>query len=186
MTHAVGERFRSPTVNLIIDDNAFLFFCQHIREYAKCPVNEPTEEEQKLLPQTKIPISILRGEGELPDIPIFFFHYKTVEDAIEKWDKRAKRINYNNLCIVMDCKIHATEEILDEFEKLPYDKKVIFSHREDPERWPHNFRYSFYTKEKHGDGVLYRKTSHGLFERQAFEEFDFIQWLNDGSISKAI
>lgn len=185
MSHAVGERFRSPTVNLIIDDNAFMFFIRHLQEYADCPVNEPTEEEKRVLPRVRFPIGVLRGEEiNLPDIPIFFQHFKSLEQAAEKWKQRYKRVNYDDLCIVMDCKMHATEKFMDEFENLPFEKKVIFSHWDNPERWPHNFHFSFYTKEKHGDGVLYRKTNHGLLERQAFEEFDFIAWLNDGVIHK--
>jgi len=185
MTHAVGERFRSPTVNLIIDDEAFLFFCEHVKEYAGAPVTAPNEEESRLLPKVRFPVGVLRGEDrDLPDIPLFFMHFKTLEDAIEKWDRRYRRINYEQICIMMDCKMHATEEFLDRFEKLPFERKVIFSHREDPNRWPHNFRFSFYTKEKHRDGVLYRKTYRGLREAQAFEEFDYIQWLNDGSVRR--
>ena len=185
ITHAVGEQFRSPTVNLIIDDNAFLFFCEHVREYADCPIELPTEEELRILPKASFPIGVLRGKEDLPDIPIFFMHFKSFEQAKEKWELRYKRINYDNICIMMDCKMHATKKLLDEFEKLPFERKVVFSHYEDPERWPSNFHYSFYTKEKHGDGVLYRKIKRGLLEYQWMDEFDFITWLNNGTIQKS-
>lgn len=185
VSHAVGEQFRSPTVNLIIDDEAFLFFCEHVREYADCPVDLPTEEEIRLLPKVSFPVGVLRGEHkELPDIPLFFMHFRTFRDAKEKWERRYRRVNYGHLCIMMDCKMHATEDFLDRFEKLPYRQKVVFSHREDPCRWPSNFRYSFYTKEKHGDGVLYRKVPKGPLEYQWMDEFDFVAWLNDGTIRK--
>ena len=185
MTHAVGERFRSPTVNLIIDDDSFLFFCEHVKEYAGAPVAAPNEEERKSLSTVPFPVGFLRGEDRnLPDIPLFFVHFKTLEEAIEKWEQRYRRINYDNLYVMMDCKMNATEEFLDKFEKLPYERKVIFSHQENLHRWPHNFRFSFYTKEKHGNGVLYRKSYRGLREIQAFEEFDFIAWLNYGVIRR--
>ena len=98
--------------------------------------------------------------------------------------RRYRGINYDQLCVMMDCKMHATEEFLDRFEKLPYQRKVVFSHRDDPQRWPSNFHYSFYTREKHGDGVLYRKILNGLLEYQWMDEFDFVSWLNDGIIRK--
>ena len=128
ITHAVGEQFRSPTVNLIIDDNAFLYFCEHVKEFADCPIELPTQEELKLLPRTSFPVGVLRGKDNLPDIPIFFMHFKTFEQAKEKWELRYKRINYDNICIMMDCKMHATKNLLDEYEKLPFERKVVFSH----------------------------------------------------------
>lgn len=185
ITHAVGEQFRSPTVNLIVADNAFLFFCEHVREYADCPIEQPTEEELRILPKASFPIGVLRGKEDLPDIPIFFMHFKTFAQAKEKWEIRYKRINYDNICIMMDCKMHATKKFLDEFEKLPFERKVVFSHYDDSERWPSNFHYSFYTKERHGDGVLYRKIKRGLLEYQWMDEFDFITWLNNGTIQKS-
>ena len=185
ISHALGERFRSPTVNLIIDDKAFLFFCEHIREYSDCPLELPTSEELRLLPKTSFPVGVLRGKDDLPAIPIFFMHFKTFEQAKEKWELRYKRINYENICIMMDCKMHATKKFLDDFEKLPIERKVVFSHNDDPERWPSNFHYSFYTKEKHGDGVLYRKVRRGFLEYQWMDEFDYITWLNDGTIQKS-
>ena len=87
MTHNVGEQFRSPTVNLIIPDEAFLTFCRHVREYADCPVEPPREEERHLFPRANCPVGILRGtSADLPDIPLFFVHFQSFEQAREKWE----------------------------------------------------------------------------------------------------
>lgn len=37
------------------------------------------------------------GIGKLDDIEVVFLHYKSEEEAYQKWNRRKKRINYNNL-----------------------------------------------------------------------------------------
>ena len=86
---------------------------------------------------------------------------------------------------MMDGKISTSEQVMDEFEKLPYERKVIFTHRYDPVRWPSNYHYSFYTPQQHGNGVLYRLIKKGIFRYQWMDEFDVVQWLNDGTIRKS-
>ncbi len=182
MTHNVGERFRSPTVNLIIPDEAFMEFCRHVSEYADCPMEQPDEAERRRCPSVKCPIGILRGaEKSLPDIPVFFVHFQSFEQAKEKWETRFLRVNYDDLYIMMDCKLYATDQLLDSFHQLPFEHKVIFSSREDPQRWPCNFPFSFYLQ---GTGGLYAPIRRGLLEYQGIDEFDYVQWLNDGIIRR--
>lgn len=175
ITHNVGERFRSPTVNLIIPDEAFLVFCRHVREYSECPV-EQIEAGTRL----PYPVGVLRGESKgLPDIPIHFVHYTSFEQAKEKWEARFCRVNYDALYLVMDCKLYATPELLDTFHSLPFERKVVFSGKNDPERWPCNFPFSFYLR---GTGGLYDPIRKGLLEYEGIDEFDYVLWLNDGTI----
>lgn len=183
MTHFVGEQFRSPTVNLIIWEEQFLAFCKHLKEYADCPVERLTEEEEKKFAAMSYPKGVLRG-GELPDVFLLFVHYKSFEEAKQKWEERYKRINYDNLYIVMDRGIEAHDEILDEFNALPYEHKVIFTHKLDPERWPCNFKFDGYTEEKFVSGLLYNNIRRGLETYAVMDEFDFVTWLNDGTIQR--
>lgn len=183
MTHFVGEQFRSPTVNLIIWEEQFLAFCKHLKEYANCPVERLTEDEEKKFEAMSYPKGVLRG-GELPDIYLLFVHYKSFEEAKQKWEERYKRINYDNLYIVMDRGIEARDEILDEFNALPYEHKVIFTHKTDPERWPCNFKFDGYTPEKFKSGLLYNNIRKGLETYAVMDEFDFVTWLNDGTIQR--
>ena len=42
--------------------------------------------------------------GTLCDtVEIHFLHYSSIEDAEEKWNRRVKRINWNNLFVKFDC-----------------------------------------------------------------------------------
>ncbi len=182
MTHNVGERFRSPTVNLIIPDEAFLAFCRHVRAYADCPLEQASEAERRQFPPMRCPVGILRGgEKSLPDIPVFFLHFQSFEQAKEKWEARYRRVNYEDLFIMMDCKLNASDTLLDAFHQLPFEHKIIFSDRDDPQRWPCNFPFSFYLR---GVGGLYAPIRRGLLEFQGIDEFDYVQWLNDGTIRR--
>ena len=186
MTHNVGEQFRSPTVNLIIYEDQFLMFCRHLKEYAACPMDAPTKEEQKQFEQYSYPVGILRGAPVgLPDINLYLVHYKTVEEARAKWEARYRRINYDDIFIVMDRGIEAKEEILDAFHELPFAHKGIFSQFDDPQRWPCNFHPSFYTAERFMSGAMYNNIQRGIFRYQLMDEFDYVSWLNNGSIGKS-
>lgn len=183
MTHCVGERFRSPTVNLIIHEVQFLLFCQHLREYSQCPVEEPTPEEMEKFASVNYPIGILRG-GELPDIYLYFVHYKSFAQAKAKWEERFARVNYDDIFVIMDRGMDADDRVLDAFHALPYKHKVFFTHKEDPARWPCNFRFGYYTPERYKSGYLYNTVRKGLTQYRVLDEFDFVQWLNSGELRR--
>lgn len=183
ITHNVGEQFRSPTVNLIIYEDQFLLFCLHLKEYSTCPVEQPTDEEVPQFASFTYPVGILRGASAgLPDINLLFVHYKTFEEAKEKWESRFNRVNYENIFVIMDRGMDASDDVLDAFYRLPFEHKVFFTHKEDPERWPNNFRFSFYTAENYFSGSLYANIRCGIEVLHWMDEFDYVQWLNDGSI----
>lgn len=184
ITHYVGEQFRSPTVNLIIYEEQFITFCKHLKEYSVCKVDKPTEEEAKQFASLKYPVGVLRGCDGLPDINLLFVHYKTFEEAKQKWEERFKRVNYDDLYIIMDRGVEASDEIVDEFHRLPYEHKVIFTHKADTERWPCSFKFDCYTPEKFRSGMLYDNIRRGLETYAVMDEFDFVTWLNEGTIQR--
>ena len=181
ISNSLGEQQRSPTVNLVIYEEDFLQFCRHLREYAQCPLEKPTDEEQTQFQNLTYPVGIVRG-GALPDIKVFFIHYHSFEEAKEKWEKRFARVNYDNIYIVMDRGMDARDEILDEFHTLPYEHKVFFTHKEDKQRWPNAFRFSYYNEADYKNAYMYTKIRRGLLEYRVLDEFDYVQWLNDGTI----
>lgn len=186
ITHNVGEQFRSPTVNLIIYEDQFLIFCQHLKEYSTCPVEKPTPEETPQFERFSYPIGIVRGASVgLPDINLMFVHYKTFEEAKEKWESRFARVNYDDIFILMDRGLDARDEILDGFYALPYQHKVFFTNKKDPERWPDNFQFSFYNPEQYVTGCLYYNQWSGIEAHHWMDEFDYIRWLNEGVVQKS-
>lgn len=61
------------------------------------------------------------------DVEIFFLHSHSVEEAKEKWERRCKRINWDNLLIKFNDQNGCTEKELKQFLTLPYKNKVFFT-----------------------------------------------------------
>ena len=182
IAHAVGEQFRSPTVNLVIYEEDFLTFCENLRAYSTCPL-EPADAA--LSEKMGYPVGILRGrEAGLPDITVYFVHYKAFAEARAVWVRRFRRINYDDLFFLMDRGMDARPEILDRFHALPYPNKVFFTHLEDPVRWPDTFRISYYSEGAYKVAHMYTFVRRGLLQYRVLDEFDYVHWLNTGTIRR--
>lgn len=113
--HDYNQKFLSPTINLFIESPDFIKFCKDLPLYINSDLIE-------LKDSANYPIGMLR------DIKIHFLHYKNFEEAKIKWDTRKKRINWNNIFVIMSDRDNYKEELLNDFLQLPY-KKVLFSHK---------------------------------------------------------
>lgn len=114
------------------------------------------------------PIGVLGGEVE-----VHFLHYKSVDDADEKWKKRSARVNYQNLFIAYNDKESFTEELLNKFENLPFQHKVFFTANKNFNT-PSAVWISECAEKPYVDDLY--KNSY-LVHRH----FDVIDWLNNGS-----
>ena len=114
LIHNLGLPFRSPFVNCFMSEKDFIKFLRYPRIYLEEePIFEkfvhPTKDNPNGYPLLS-----------LGDILLNMKHYSEVEDALEKWDLRKKRINWYNLFVVMRTE---NQEILEQFNELPYGKK---------------------------------------------------------------
>ena len=109
--------------------------------------------------------------GLLDDVEIHFLHYATKEEAYQKWTRRKARINYDNLFVKMNDSDQCTNELMTEFDKLPFQHKVFFSAQK-----VEGMESLIWLKElskasciKNGKDIkVYRKY------------FDVVRWLNQG------
>lgn len=154
--------YRSPTIDLSIEMGDFVKLAGNLQWYMSQKLTE------------------LKGEGKYPegllgDVKIRFVHYKTFEEGVAKWEERKERINWNNLFFVGVEKDGCTYEIIEQFERLPYKNKVIFTRREYPE-----FSSSYYIKgfeEKEELGVITYFKNQPLMRRY-LDDFDYVTFLN--------
>lgn len=111
--------------------------------------------------------------GFLGDIEIHFMHYSTEKEAKEKWERRLKRINWDNLFVKFNDRDGCTKYILEEFDQLPIANKVSFTaHNHD------NLKHSVWFKE-------YQNKECVEPELQSYKRyFDVVSWLNTGRIVK--
>lgn len=65
--------------------------------------------------------------ARLGDVEIAMLHYHSEEEALEKWERRCKRVNWDRLIVKMNDQNEFTEEHAIAFENLPYANKVFFT-----------------------------------------------------------
>lgn len=122
MYHDLGLRFLSPTINLYFAHHSFIDYITNLERYTKEGYLEEAPEKE---PVNNAPIAYLKCDG-LPDVKIHFLHFKSYEEAKYKWEERAKRINFDNIFLVIEAKDDHEHELIDEYLSLPY-RKIIFT-----------------------------------------------------------
>ena len=104
-------------------------------------------------------------------------HYHSEQEAKEKWEARSQRLDFDNLFIMMtdkDSGKGAKYEDLKAFDNLPYQNKVVFTHKPYPE-----FKSAFYIKgfeNKNEVGDLF--TFSGWNGEKYYDQFDYVSWFN--------
>ncbi len=114
--------------------------------------------------------------GTLGDLTIEFIHYTTCEEAKEKWMERTKRINKNNLFIMLTEQEDCTEDLVREFGELPYENKVVFTYRKYEDVPCALYLEEFKNNPK---GVfMFLGFRNKVSIRRRLDCFDFIAWFN--------
>lgn len=113
--HDANQRFLSPTVNLYILPKDFIKFVNNLDYYLSLT---PNVEMGKAYPI-----------GTLGDIKINFMHYSSPQEAIEKWEERKQRINFNKIFVIMVERDGFDDEDFNDFLKIKYPK-ILFTRNE--------------------------------------------------------
>ena len=114
--HDANQRFLSPTVNLYILPKDFIKFVNNLDYYLSLT---PNVEMGKAYPI-----------GTLGDIKINFMHYSSPKEAVEKWEERKQRINFNKIFVIMVERDGFDDEDFKEFLKIKYPK-ILFTRNEE-------------------------------------------------------
>ncbi len=166
ISHNLGLRFLSPTVNLYMNAEDFIRFCENLTYYLN--ISEMVEcKDLEVIGDRKYPVAYLG------DLKLFLVHYKSIEEAQEKWNERKKRVNWENIAILNTDREGMTEELKDRFERLPY-RKVLFVHKPD-ERHPSCFYIKGYENEN-SVGII--TDPEGWKGKRAIDQFDYVGFLN--------
>ena len=159
--HDLGVQFNSPTVNLKILPSDFIKFTENLEEYIGKDI---VEVEDK---------SVSYPVGMLGDVKLWFVHYKTFEQAVNAWNRRKERINWENIRVMLTVREECSDDILSRFEKLPY-KKVAFANEEHP-----SFPSVIFANKKN-ELKGYISDIVNAFGKRGYEcgGFDYIKFLN--------
>lgn len=177
MYHWLGLEFRSPFINLFMENDDFITAMENFDEFIESPIIELKDNPHSY------PVGIgVHGEK------IHFMHYHNFREAIEFWEKRKLRINRDNMTVMLSnlgCGIESLEktekEIFDEelkilrrFNLLPFKNKIAFS--------GFNFKLT---------NVVYIKgyrdlPGHNLFDinkksfyKRYLDQFDYVSYFNN-------
>ena len=125
-----GLPYNSPTVGLYIPGDDFVRFCADWRGYMAKELNFIPWEKARLYPQIKdsapYPVAMLG------DVEIYFMHYRSQEEAREKWERRKARINPDRIIFKLSQRECCGREDIERFMALPEAHKVCFAYDEVP------------------------------------------------------
>lgn len=165
ITHELNCKFNTPTVNLYIEPKDFIKFVSNLDDYA----------DKELIFDKELSQSKGYPVAKLDDITIYFVHYHTEKECVDKWKQRYARINMNNVYVMMSERDGCTYEDLVAFDGLPYKNKIVLTKKKYPEIKSAVYISGFEDKEELGDVFRMRRL---LSLTKYYDDFDFVKWLN--------
>ncbi|MBQ4600636.1 MAG: DUF1919 domain-containing protein [Oscillospiraceae bacterium] len=161
--HDLGLQFRSPFVNLCLSAPDFMKILEAPRQYLELPLEFAESGDYSY------PVAMLG------DVTIHFMHYATAEEAREQWQRRCRRINWDNLFVLMTDKDGCDEALLRRFDALPYPNKAVFTHLPRPEIASAVYIPGFEEEPEVGNCVEY---VNGWSGKRYYNYFDYVKWFN--------
>ncbi len=118
----------SPTVGLYFMAPDYVQFLSDLGYYLKKEIKFISPEQSKYSEILKEKGKVITYPiGVIDDVEIFFLHYKSEKEAMEKWQRRIKRINEKQLLIKFCDQNGCTEKEVKKFLQLPYKNKIFFT-----------------------------------------------------------
>ena len=119
--------YNSPTCGLFFMAPEYIKFIYNIRKY----INDVEIEEVKI--ENSKYFQYLKEKnytgiiGKIVSIEICFLHYTDIKEVNEKWNRRSKRINWNNIIYKFNDQNLCTYKELKEFDDFKAKNKICFT-----------------------------------------------------------
>lgn len=118
---------QSPTIGMFIMPSDYLQLLRNLEWYLTQPLEIISPDDSKwknqLSHKKKWGTYLI---GRLGDIELHLLHYHDKALAIEKWNRRIKRIDRKHLVVKFNDQNGATKEDIISFLSLPYPHKICF------------------------------------------------------------
>lgn len=125
-------KYNTPFVGLFLYAPCYIKLLKNLDYYLKLELNFVNKSKYGFSNQSReekwYPIGVLGNEIEL-----HFLHYKSENEAKEKWTRRKQRMNMDNLFIEFSDRDLCTKRLLKEFDNLPFEHKVCFTAKSYPD-----------------------------------------------------
>ena len=159
MLHDLGVAFNSPFVNLFVEAKDYIKYLKNPQGYNQMDfVETPSVYNYPV--------------GLLGDLTFHFVHYKTFEEAVSAFKRRAARISYENLFVIFSERDGCTYEDLKEFDALPYKNKVVFTHTSYKEILSSYYIEGFEDNGFLGNIIIWDQK----LGSKIYDKFDFVTW----------
>jgi len=164
-------QYNTPFVGLFVPPTDYLKMLKNLKKYMSMELKFINVSKyrwinifRKNYKNNKYPI------GVLGDVEINFLHYLDEKEAKEKWTRRVKRINYDNLYIELSDTDGLNSNIYNQYIALPYRRKVCFV---ADKKW--NLKDTVFIK----DAEKYGKVMDGqILYTFSKKYFNIANWLN--------
>lgn len=119
--------YLSPTAGLFFVFSDYVRFVEKFKEYINRPIEIVLKSKWDYLNERMksreftYPIGKIKGT----DIEIHFLHYRSAEDAIDKWYRRVQRINHDNITFIGFYQNIPNKEDAEQFLKM--NNTILFS-----------------------------------------------------------
>lgn len=160
--HDAGKRFNSPLVNLAESGEGFIKLLKNPKSF----INDSVEFKEFVDHNNPHPHGILNG------VIFNFVHYKTFDEAVSKWKTRSTRIMWDHIYVIATGHDDLERaDLMEEFDKLPYKNKVMFTFG----KW--NYPWAYQVKRAHG--IVRAFTEIAALNGERFYEtaFDLPEWI---------
>lgn len=172
--NSLGVEMMSPTINMFIEDENFLKLASNPKHYFS---SQPFIIEEKRKSQhSDITFPVIG----IDDIECCCLHYKNGKEAVDAWQRRCARVNYDKIYVVGNSwNMHENNELIEKMSQLPYPT-VIFTFGK------YNYENCVSLSDrwfKDSCGAVQPPLTDFSFtgyKRNYEELFDFIEWLNSG------
>ena len=115
-SYLLGLEFLSPFINMFVEEADYIKILENPNHYVNHPIKLEKWEYNKLL-------GIRYPVAKCDDVLLHFNHSTDYDKAKLKWEERKKRINWDNLFVMM---FTEKQDIERRFAELPYKKKICF------------------------------------------------------------
>lgn len=129
------REYLSPTAGLFfyMDDFNSLLKDIHLldRNIIPCPISK-WKRTNEIISQhggRQYPIGVIEGT----DIEIHFLHYSSFEIAVDKWNRRMSRFNFNKFLVIAFQQNECSTKAIHEFANLDLPNRIFFSNEPSDE-----------------------------------------------------
>jgi uncharacterized protein (DUF1919 family) len=167
-----GLPYQSPMIGCGMHADGFLRFLENAEYYLRTPITFIPDSRNAAVRRLRTnrrswPIGLLGDEVE-----VHFMQYRSEEDARRTWETGCANLCFDRILVKFSVdKDGATQQHIDRFVSMPFERKLLISAHRHPE-----IDYAIYAPDYAMNGAF-------MF-RRSLKYFDCAHWVNTGQVRR--